>query len=97
MREMRDPLLGAYALGDVLVRGHPSAIRQRLVHDLDRMSLCSLYDVVRDFAQRYVTQDRGAKTVNVALEGSVCFRYAIRSRKLRPGFTTSGDSPYISI
>jgi hypothetical protein len=70
MREMRDPLLGAYALGDVLVRGHPPAIRQRLVHDLDRMSLCSLYDVVRDFAQRYVTQDRGAKTVNVALEGS---------------------------
>ena len=35
MCEMSDPLLGARALGDVLVGRHPSAIRQRFVYDLN--------------------------------------------------------------
>ena len=39
MGEVRDALLGAPALGDVFMGGHPSAVRQRLVDDLDRAAV----------------------------------------------------------
>ena len=39
MGEVGDALLGAAALGDVFMGRHPSAVRQRLVDDLDRTSV----------------------------------------------------------
>jgi hypothetical protein len=44
MREMGDALLGAPALGDVLVCRYPAAVGQRLVDDLDRPSVGGVDD-----------------------------------------------------
>src|ERR1700732_569916 len=68
MRKVVDPLLGAGALGDILVGRDPPAVRQRFVDDLDRTS-------VRDrdghgLPQPDVAQDAGAIGVDVAYERS---------------------------
>ena len=54
MGEVGDALLGAAALGDVFMGRQPSAVRQRLVDDLDRAAVGCRYDhgvAVRDVAQ----------------------------------------------
>jgi hypothetical protein len=92
MRQMRDALLGAPALGDVLQRGHPSAIEQRLVDDLDRRpSVVSTTLWVTFPAPRCATHF-AQKSSTSPMNDPVCLRCTIRSRKLQPGFTTSGTA-----
>src|ERR1700687_5605266 len=64
MREVRDALFGTLALGDILVRGYPTAAEQRLVYDQYRTPVSRIDDVVSDIPQRYVAQDRRTKTIN---------------------------------
>ena len=57
MGEVGDALLGAAALGDVFMGRQPSAVRHRLVDDLDRASVGRRYDhgvAVRDVAQHHL-------------------------------------------
>src|SRR5260370_18872822 len=68
MGEVGDLLFGASALGDILMRRHPAAIRQRLVQDLDRTSVGGLGGV--DFLLRDVSHGGGIIFVVVAHERS---------------------------
>ncbi len=57
MGEVRDAFLGAAALGDVFMGRQPSAVRHRLVDDLDRAAVGCRYDhgvAVRDVAQHHL-------------------------------------------
>ena len=57
MGEVGDALLGAAAFGDVFMGRQPSAVRHRLVDDLDRASVGCRYDhgvAVRDVAQHHL-------------------------------------------
>ena len=57
MGEVGDALLGAAALGDVFMGRQPSAVRHRLVDDLDRASVGRRYHhgvAVRDVAQHHL-------------------------------------------
>src|SRR6266849_5976402 len=58
MREVPDLLLGEPALGDVLMRRHPTAIRQGFAHDLDGTSVAGLDD--HGISQLNVLQDSSA-------------------------------------
>src|SRR6266704_5336171 len=71
MREMPDLLLGEPAFGDVLMRRHPSAIRQRFVHDLDGTSVAGLDD--HGISQPDVPQDASAIFVLVPRKRSAGF------------------------
>ena len=95
MREMRDPLLDARALGDILVRRDPSAVGQRLVDDLDRAAVGGLDDV--DVSLRDVAQDGGVIFVDVAGErsGGLSMRNDLAEAAAR--FHDLGDNPYMSI
>src|SRR6266853_2765942 len=65
---MRNLLLGAPALGDVLLRGNPSTIRQRLVHDLDRPAVGGFQDGSCRPLFRNVAQHGGTELVDIARE-----------------------------
>ena len=95
MRQMRDALFGAVALGDVLVRGHPSAVWQRLVDDLDGAAVRGFDRVV--LPQRDVAQNRGAEVIDVLDERAGRLALGDEIAKEQPGFTTSADRPYISM
>ena len=68
MRQMGDARLDAAALGDVLVRGHPAAIGQRLVDDLDRAAVGGVDD--HGVAELDVAQDTRGIFVDIAGEGA---------------------------
>src|SRR5579863_914196 len=70
VRKMYDPLLGAAALGNILVGSNPSAGGHRLVDDQYRTPIGSLGDVVNGFSERNAAQNRGTIFVNVAVERS---------------------------
>src|SRR6266702_767113 len=76
MREVRDALLGEPALGDVLMRHHPSAICQGFVHDLDGTSVAGL-------------DDHGISQPNVLQDASAIF--VLVPRKRSSGFSMSDD------
>ena len=65
---MRNLLLGAPALGDVLLRGNPSTIRQRLVDDLDRPAVGGFQDGSCRPLFRNVAQHGGTELVDIARE-----------------------------
>ena len=71
MREVGDALLGEPALGDVLMRHHPSAICQGFIHDLDRTSVAGLDD--HGISQPDVEQDASAIFVLVPRKRSGSF------------------------
>ena len=56
VREVREPLFGAPALGDILVGRNPSAVCQRFVDDLDETAVRSLDEA--DFFLSDVAQDQ---------------------------------------
>src|SRR5438552_3278338 len=66
MRKMPDPLFGASAFGDIFMGGNPSAVRQRLVGNLDRASVGGFDG--HDLSEPYVAQDKGAVCVEIAHE-----------------------------
>jgi hypothetical protein len=70
MRQMRDPLLRALALGDVLDGGDPAAPLERLVDDLDRPAAGRFRQLAGSFAKRHVANDCGAECLDVAVERS---------------------------
>ena len=87
------------ALGDVLDRRDPSALRQRLVDDRDRSvrPAISMMRVV-DLALRDVAHDRLEQNSSTSpSKDPVSLRCWIRSRKWQPGFTTSVDRSYMSM
>ena len=75
MGEVGDALLGAAALGDVFMGRQPSAVRHRLVDDLDRTSVGRRYH--HDVAMRDVAQHHLEVLIDVADE--------------RAGFLAVGD------
>ena len=70
MRQMRDLLLGAPALGDVLDGRDPSAALQRPVDDLDRAAARRFRELPRGLAERHLLDDRVAECIDVAVERS---------------------------
>ena len=70
MRQMRDLLVGACALGDVLDGGDPAAALQRPVDDLDRPAARRFRELARRLAERHRLDDRVAELIDVAIEGS---------------------------
>ncbi len=70
MRQMRDLLVGARALGDVFDGGDPPAALQRPVDDLDRPAARRFRELTRGLAERYVVDDRVAEFIDVAVKGS---------------------------
>ena len=52
------------------MRGHPAAVCQRLVDDLDRAAARGLDDLAVSLSRAHVAHDRGAKFVDVAVERS---------------------------
>ena len=72
MRKMPDLLLGAHALGDVLVSRQPTAL-QRLIDDLDQTSVRGFHDAVGDLAQSHIPQDGRDKRIDIALERAGLF------------------------
>ena len=87
MRQMRDLLVGAGALGDVFDGGDPPAALQWPVDDFDRAATRSLRELARGFPERHLLYDRVAKFIDVAIEGSGLF--PVRNQPLhgaaRPG------------
>ena len=68
MRQMRDLLVGAGALGDVLDGGDPPAALQRPVDDFDRAAARRLRELARGFPERHLLYDRVAEFLDVAIE-----------------------------
>ena len=68
MRQMRDLLIGAPALGDVLDGRDPPAALQRPVDDLDRPAARRFRKLPRRLAERHRLDDRFAELVDVAIE-----------------------------
>ena len=68
MRQMRDALLGAPALGDILQRRYPSAMRQRTVHHLDRASARCVHDRLKYLSLRQSAEELGAIFIHVTSE-----------------------------
>src|ERR1700732_3090358 len=66
--QMGNLLLGAPALRDVLLRGNPSTIRQRSIHDLDRTTVGGFQDAVGRPFLRNVPQHRGTELVDITRE-----------------------------
>ena len=69
MRQMRDLLVGEPALGEVFQRRHPSAVRQRLVLDLDRTAGRRGQDPLKGPSLRHLAQDGLDVFVDVVREG----------------------------
>ncbi len=70
MRQMRDLLVGARALGNVLDRGDPAAHLQRTVDDLDRPAARGFGELTRGLAERDRLDDGVAERVDVTVKGS---------------------------
>ena len=70
MRQMRDLLVGAGALGNVLDRGDPAARLQRPVDDLDRAAARRFGELTRGLAERDLVDDGIAEVVDVAVKRS---------------------------
>ena len=68
MRQMRDLLVGARALGDVLDGRDPPAALQRPVDDLDRPATRRFRELPRRLAERHRLDDRVAEFIDVAIE-----------------------------
>src|ERR1700686_2263393 len=73
MRKVCDTFLGAPPLGDVFDRGHPSAGIQRLVYNQDRSPAWRSRNLMSNFPEPHVADDRAAKFVNIAVKGPGLF------------------------
>src|SRR5689334_8112913 len=70
VRQMSDPLIKPSAFGNILLRGKPAPIGERIVYNQDCATVCGLQDGTNNLFLRHVAQDIGAKLVHVALEGA---------------------------
>jgi hypothetical protein len=97
MRQMRNALLGASALRDILDRGHPPARCQRLIYDQDRSAVWSLCDLMRNFPSRTLRMMAAQNSSTSPSKDPVSLRCEIKSCIVQPGLATSGDNPNISM
>ena len=91
MRHMRDALVGANALGDVVVRCEPAAAGPGLVLDFDQAAVGGLHDVALDAA--HAVEDGVAIGIDVALERAGLVPVLDHVAEMDAGFHHGGRQP----
>ena len=91
MRHMRDALVGADALGDVVMGGEPAAGRAGLVLDLDQAAVGGLDDVALDASD--AVQDVVAIGIDVAVERAGVGAVLDHVAEIDAGFHHRGREP----
>ena len=91
---MRDLLLGALALGDVVMGGDPAAVGHRVVEHGDGAPVGQVDQLGIGVGRERFEHLRDV-FVDVAGEVPIDWRCASSSRSVQPGFTTSRDRPYM--
>jgi hypothetical protein len=86
MRHVRDPLVRAFPLGDILQRRNPAAIYQRRIDDLDRPVACRLHDFMSHALVEHGAKHGGAVLVDIATERAGLVPIGNDIAEMAPGF-----------
>ena len=91
-------LLQIAALGDVFDRGHPSALRERSVDDLESAAVGQLMDPRGDRAFGDGPHDVGAKRLDVAIERAALLAMVHRLMDVAAGFDdVRGQAEHVGV